>query len=66
MAMSEILARLRLVREEEEQELVAQARQDYGDRFAEVFKYRKGSVWYVMTSDTAIARKYRSLRLSPV
>lgn len=40
------------------------AREEYGDGFDEVFRYRRGSGHFVMSKDAAIARHYRTLQQS--
>ncbi|KAJ7585013.1 hypothetical protein C8J56DRAFT_140700 [Mycena floridula] len=62
MSFTAISTALRDEREEECQRIAACARLEYGDQFAEMFKYRKGSQTLVMTKDSAVAKRYQELQ----
>ncbi|KAH7903549.1 hypothetical protein BJ138DRAFT_1120269 [Hygrophoropsis aurantiaca] len=62
MKYTAITKRLRQERMAVDREVADQAREEYGDRFGETFKYRQGADWYVMKDPAKIASRYRDLR----
>lgn len=57
-----IVARLAQQREAEDATLAEAALSEYGSAFAETFKYRRGSQWFVMQKPSIIAKHYRALK----
>lgn len=57
-----IVARLAQLREAEDATLAETARSEYGSAFADTFKYRRGSNWFVMRKPSIIAKHYRALK----
>lgn len=61
MSFTAIISRLKGERVEENERVAKRARLEYGDAFASVFSYRKGSCHITMRDATSIANKYRVL-----
>jgi hypothetical protein len=61
LSFTAIVSRLKGERVEENERVAKRARFEYGDAFASVFSYRKGSCHITMTDPTRIANKYRVL-----
>jgi hypothetical protein len=61
LTFTAIVARLKEERIGENERIAKRARLEYGDAFASVFSYRKGSHHHVMTDSVRIANKYRML-----
>ena len=61
LSFTAIISRLKGERVEENERVAKRARFEYGDAFASVFSYRKGSCHITMTDTTRIANKYRML-----
>jgi hypothetical protein len=61
LSFTAIVSRLKEERVEENERIAKRARLEYGDAFASVFSYRKGSSHITMTDPTRIANKYRVL-----
>lgn len=61
LSFTAIVSRLKEERVEENERVAKRARLEYGDAFASVFSYRKGSCHITMTDTTRIANKYRVL-----
>ena len=61
LSFTAIIACLKVERVEENERITKRARLEYGDAFASVFSYRKGSRHITMTDPTRIANKYRIL-----
>jgi hypothetical protein len=62
MNYTAIVNRLKELRVEENGQLVEQARNEYGDRFASTFVYRKHGQTHVMCKSADIARMYQKLQ----
>lgn len=56
-----ILNRLENRRIAENHRLVALAKEEYGDSFADTFKYRRAGAWVTKTKASDIATQYREL-----
>ena len=61
LSFTAIVSRLKGERVEENEHVAKRARLEYGDAFASIFSYRKGSCHITMTDPTRIANKYRVL-----
>jgi hypothetical protein len=61
LSFTAIVSRLKGERVEENERVAKRARLEYGDAFASIFSYRKGSCHITMTDPTRIANKYRML-----
>ena len=59
LSFTAIVSRLKGERIEENERVAKRVRLEYGDAFALVFSYRKGSRHITMTDPTRIANKYR-------
>ena len=58
LSFTAIISRLKGERIEENERVAKRARLEYGDSFASVFSYRKGSCHITMTDPACIANKY--------
>jgi hypothetical protein len=61
LSFTAIVSRLKGERVEENERVAKRARREYGDAFASVFCYRKGSRHFTIRDPTRIANKYRML-----
>jgi hypothetical protein len=61
LTFTAIVACLKEERIGENEHVAKRARLEYGDTFASVFSYRKGSHHHIMTDSMRIANKYRML-----
>jgi hypothetical protein len=59
LSFTAIVSRLKEEHVEENEHVAKRARLEYGDAFASVFSYRKGSCHITMTDPARIANKYR-------
>lgn len=56
-----VLNRLSQIRIAENIELAQRAKDEYGEKFAEIFRYRKSGKWVPKTKASQIAKQYRIL-----
>jgi hypothetical protein len=62
MSFTAINSTLRKEREKEEKKLAKRAREVYADDFTDKFTYKKSGQVKLMTTDRAIAKRYRELQ----
>lgn len=62
MSFTAIVAALRKQRKNNKQDIVAHAREEFGESFDKLFSYRKGNNMYVMADASAVARRYQKLK----
>lgn len=57
-----IVDRLAQSRKEKDSELASRAKQEYGDKFSNIFCYKKNGACFVKTKACDIAKQYRRLK----
>ena len=62
MNITGIQAHLKRIRQAEDATLAAQARDEYGAKFSNIFTYKKSGVSHVKTKACDIAKQYRMLK----
>jgi hypothetical protein len=62
MSYTAICKALKEERMANDHHLAEKARTDFGDRFEELFEYRRGGEHLVRNKDSAVARRYRDLQ----
>lgn len=62
MSFTAIVAALRKQRQVDKQDIVATAREEYGEEFDAKFSYRKKDKMHVLSNPSGIARRYKKLK----
>lgn len=62
MTMSTILKLLQKARKRANSATAENARREFGENFSQIFCYKKDHITSVICSDSAIARRYHSIR----